>query len=810
MSGHTPLPSSPLDLPLLPLRDVVVFPHMVIPLFVGRPKSIKALEAAMEAERRIMLVAQKAAAKDEPSTDDMFEMGCVATILQMLKLPDGTVKVLVEGLQRAKVLTIREGDTHFVANVTPVDPAVERADTQSTELEALRRAVMQQFDQYVKLNKKIPSEILTSISSIDDPGRLADTIAAHLPLKLESKQVVLDLDPVNKRLENLFEQLEREVDILNVDKKIRGRVKRQMEKNQRDFYLNEQVKAIQKELGEGEEGADIEEIEKKIKLAKMPAEARKKADAEFKKLKLMSPMSAEATVVRNYIDALVALPWSKKTKIKHDLAHAEQVLNEDHYGLDKVKDRILEYLAVQQRVDKVKAPILCLVGPPGVGKTSLGQSVAKATGRKYVRMALGGMRDEAEIRGHRRTYIGAMPGKVLQSLSKVGTRNPLFLLDEIDKLGTDFRGDPSSALLEVLDPEQNHTFGDHYVEVDFDLSDVMFVATSNSMNIPPALLDRMEVIRLSGYTEDEKTNIAMRYLLPKQLKNNGLRDGEMDVRESAVRDIVRYYTREAGVRSLERELGKICRKVVKGLLLKKYMPTVVVDSENLNDFLGVRKYSYGRAEAQNQVGQVVGLAWTEVGGDLLTIEVAIMPGKGVITRTGSLGDVMKESVEAARTVVRSRSRSLGIKDEQFDKRDIHIHVPDGATPKDGPSAGAAMTTALVSSLTGIPVRADVAMTGEITLRGEVTAIGGLKEKLLAALRGGIKTVIIPEDNVKDLAEIPDNVKQGLEIVPVKWIDKVLAIALERLPVPLTDEEVAAQVAAASARPAVPAPDAVKH
>jgi ATP-dependent Lon protease len=810
MSGHTPLPSSPLDLPLLPLRDVVVFPHMVIPLFVGRPKSIKALEAAMESERRIMLVAQKTAAKDEPSADDMFEMGCVATILQMLKLPDGTVKVLVEGLQRAKVLAIREGDTYFSANVSPVNPIAQPADTQSTELEALRRAVMQQFDQYVKLNKKIPSEILTSISSIDDPGRLADTIAAHLPLKLESKQVVLDLDPVNKRLENLFEQLEREVDILNVDKKIRGRVKRQMEKNQRDFYLNEQVKAIQKELGEGEEGADIEEIEKKIKLAKMPAEARKKADAEFKKLKLMSPMSAEATVVRNYIDALVALPWSKKTKIKHDLAHAEQVLNEDHYGLDKVKDRILEYLAVQQRVDKVKAPILCLVGPPGVGKTSLGQSVAKATGRKYVRMALGGMRDEAEIRGHRRTYIGAMPGKVLQSLSKVGTRNPLFLLDEIDKLGTDFRGDPSSALLEVLDPEQNHTFGDHYVEVDFDLSDVMFVATSNSMNIPPALLDRMEVIRLSGYTEDEKTNIAMRYLLPKQLKNNGIRDGEMDVRESAVRDIVRYYTREAGVRSLERELGKICRKVVKGLLLKKYTPTVVVDSENLNDFLGVRKYSYGRAEAQNQVGQVMGLAWTEVGGDLLTIEVAVMPGKGVITRTGSLGDVMKESVEAARTVVRSRSRSLGIKDEQFDKRDIHIHVPDGATPKDGPSAGAAMTTALVSSLTGIPVRADVAMTGEITLRGEVTAIGGLKEKLLAALRGGIKTVIIPEDNVKDLAEIPDNVKQGLEIVPVKWIDKVLAIALERLPVSLTDEEVAAQVAAASVRPAAAVPDAVKH
>ncbi len=810
MSGQVPLPSTPVDLPLLPLRDVVVFPHMVIPLFVGRPKSIKALEAAMEAERRIMLVAQKAAAKDEPSTDDMFEMGCVATILQMLKLPDGTVKVLVEGVQRAKVLSIVDGESHFVAHVTPIDPAQERSVAQTNELEALRRAVMQQFDQYVKLNKKIPSEILTSISSIDDPGRLADTIAAHLPLKLESKQVVLDLDPINKRLENLFEQLEREVDILNVDKKIRGRVKRQMEKNQRDFYLNEQVKAIQKELGEGEEGADIEEIEKKIKAAKMPAEARKKAEAEFKKLKLMSPMSAEATVVRNYIDALVALPWSKKTKIKHDLAFAEGVLNEDHYGLEKVKDRILEYLAVQQRVDKVKAPILCLVGPPGVGKTSLGQSVAKATGRKYVRMALGGMRDEAEIRGHRRTYIGAMPGKVLQSLSKVGTRNPLFLLDEIDKLGTDFRGDPSSALLEVLDPEQNHTFGDHYVEVDFDLSDVMFVATSNSMNIPPALLDRMEVIRLSGYTEDEKTNIAMRYLLPKQVKNNGIRDGELEVKEEAVRDIVRYYTREAGVRSLERELSKICRKVVKGLLLKKYTPTVVVDAGNLSDFLGVRKYSYGRVEQQNQVGQVVGLAWTEVGGDLLTIEVAIMPGKGGTIRTGSLGDVMKESVEAARTVVRSRARQLGIKDEQFDKRDIHIHVPDGATPKDGPSAGAAMTTALVSALTGIPVRADVAMTGEITLRGEVTAIGGLKEKMLAALRGGIKTVIIPEENVKDLAEIPDNVKQGLEIVPVKWIDKVLSIALERQPVPLTDEEVAAQVAAAAGSAPAPAPGAVKH
>ncbi|MDD2180314.1 endopeptidase La [Acidovorax sp. D2M1] len=793
MSGHTPLPATPIDLPLLPLRDVVVFPHMVIPLFVGRPKSIKALEMAMEADRRIMLVAQKAAAKDEPSVEDMFDVGCVSTILQMLKLPDGTVKVLVEGQQRALVTSIEDAETHFMATVTPVEATPEA--NKPSEIEALRRAVMQQFDQYVKLNKKIPPEILTSISSIDDPGRLADTIAAHLPLKLENKQVVLDLSDVKARLENLFEQLDREVDILNVDKKIRGRVKRQMEKNQRDFYLNEQVKAIQKELGEGDEGADIEEIEKKIKLAKMPAEARKKAEAELKKLKLMSPMSAEATVVRNYIDVLTALPWSKRTKIKHDLVNAEGVLNEDHFGLDKVKDRILEYLAVQQRVDKVKAPILCLVGPPGVGKTSLGQSIAKATGRKYVRMALGGMRDEAEIRGHRRTYIGALPGKVLQSLSKVGTRNPLFLLDEIDKLGTDFRGDPSSALLEVLDPEQNHTFGDHYVEVDFDLSDVMFVATSNSMNIPPALLDRMEVIRLSGYTEDEKTSIAMKYLLPKQLKNNGVKDEELLITEPAVRDMVRYYTREAGVRSLERELSKICRKVVKGLQLKKLEPQVIVTADNLPDFLGVRKYSYGRAELQNQIGQVVGLAWTEVGGDLLTIEAAIMPGKGVITRTGSLGDVMKESVEAARTVVRSRARMLGIKDEMFEKRDIHIHVPDGATPKDGPSAGAAMTTAFVSALTGIPVRGDVAMTGEITLRGEVTAIGGLKEKLLAALRGGIKTVLIPEENVKDLTEIPDNVKSGLEIVPVRWIDKVLEVALESKPVPLTDEEVAVAAAA---------------
>ncbi len=773
---------------MLPLRDVVVFPHMVIPLFVGRSKSIKALESAMESERRIMLVAQKTASKDEPAVGDMFDVGCVSTILQMLKLPDGTVKVLVEGHQRAHVNKISDLETHFVAQLTPVEGIDPQAPADaSSELEALRRAVMQQFDQYVKLNKKIPPEILTSIVSIDDAGRLADTIAAHLPLKLENKQAVLALSDVRQRLENLFEQIEREVDILNVDKKIRGRVKRQMEKNQRDFYLNEQVKAIQKELGDGDDGADIEEIEKKIKAAKMPAEALKKAEGELKKLRLMSPMSAEAAVVRNYIDVLVGLPWRAKTKIKHDLGNAETVLNQDHYGLDKVKDRILEYLAVQQRVDKVKAPILCLVGPPGVGKTSLGQSIAKATGRKYVRMALGGMRDEAEIRGHRRTYIGAMPGKVLQSLTKVGTRNPLFLLDEIDKLGTDFRGDPSSALLEVLDPEQNHKFGDHYVEVDYDLSDVMFVATSNSMKIPPALLDRMEVIRLSGYTEDEKTNIAITYLLPKQMKNNGVKPEELQIEESAVRDIVRYYTREAGVRSLERELSKICRKVVKGLLLKKMSGQIVVTADELNEFLGVRKYTYGRAEDQNQVGQVCGLAWTEVGGDLLTIEAAITPGKGTITRTGSLGDVMKESVEAARTVVRSRSKVLGIKDEVFDKKDIHIHVPDGATPKDGPSAGAAMATALVSAITGIAVRGEVAMTGEITLRGEITEIGGLKEKLLAAFRGGIRTVLIPESNAKDLQEIPDNVKAGLKIIPVRWIDQVLEHALVHQPVPLSDE-----------------------
>jgi ATP-dependent Lon protease len=784
MSGHPVLPADPITLPLLPLRDVVVFPHMVIPLFVGRPKSIKALEAAMEAGRQIMLVAQKAAGKDEPKPEDMFEIGCVSSILQMLKLPDGTVKVLVEGVQRAETRAIHETGEHFTAEVVPVQPAGEP----TPEVEALRRAVTQQFDQYVKLNKKIPPEILTSIAGIDDPGRLADTIAAHLPLKLEAKQSVLDLFLVAKRLEKLLELLEHEVDILQVEKRIRGRVKRQMEKSQREYYLNEQVKAIQKELGDGEEGADLEELEKKIEAARMSKEARKKADSELKKLKLMSPMSAEATVVRNFIDTLIGLPWSKKSKVKHDLLLAETVLNEDHYGLDKVKERILEYLAVQQRVDKVKAPILCLVGPPGVGKTSLGQSVARATGRKFVRMALGGVRDEAEIRGHRRTYIGSMPGKVLQSLTKVGVRNPLFLLDEIDKLGMDFRGDPSSALLEVLDPEQNHTFSDHYVEVDFDLSDVMFIATSNSMNIPPALLDRMEVIRLAGYTEDEKVNIAQRYLCPKQAKNNGVKDEEMEITESAIRGIIQYYTREAGVRSLEREISKICRKTVKAIQLKKVTGKVVVTDVNLNDYLGVRKFDFGRAEKKNQVGQVVGLAWTEVGGDLLTIESAMMPGKGLIIRTGSLGDVMKESVEAARSVVRSRARRLGIKDEMFEKRDIHIHVPDGATPKDGPSAGAAMTTAFVSAITNIPVRAGVAMTGEITLRGEVTAIGGLKEKLLAAHRGGIKIVLIPEDNVKDLADIPENVKNHLEIVPVRWIDQVLEVALETMPVPLPDDE----------------------
>ena len=798
MSGNQILPAEAINLPLLPLRDVVVFPHMVIPLFVGRPRSIRALEAAMEAGKSIMLAAQKSAGKDDPTPEDVYEIGCVATILQMLKLPDGTVKVLVEGAQRARVTEIQDVETHFTSELVPIAPDV----TMGAEIEALRRAIVSQFEQYVKLNKKIPPEILTSLAGIDDAGRLADTIAAHLPLKLEQKQKMLEIISTSERLEALLSQLETEIDILQVEKRIRGRVKKQMEKSQRDYYLNEQVKAIQKELGEGEEGADIEELEKKIQAAHLPKDARKKVDGELKKLKLMSPMSAEATVVRNYIDTVISLPWRKKSKVNNSIPNAESVLDADHYGLDKVKERILEYLAVQQRVDKVKAPILCLVGPPGVGKTSLGQSIAKATNRKFIRMALGGVRDEAEIRGHRRTYIGSMPGKILQNMSKVAVRNPLFLLDEIDKLGMDFRGDPASALLEVLDTEQNHTFQDHYVEVDFDLSDVMFVATSNTLNIPPALLDRMEVIRLSGYTEDEKIHIAHDHLLPKVMKNNGVKPEELKVDESAMRDIVRYYTREAGVRSLERDVGKICRKVVKKLLAESeankvaksnaVIPQVVVTSENLSDYLGVRRYNFGMAEKENQIGQVTGLAWTEVGGDLLTIEVADMPGKGVIQRTGSIGDVMKESVEAARSVVRARAARLGIADSIFEKRDIHVHFPEGATPKDGPSAGIAITTAIVSALTHIPVRADVAMTGEITLRGEVLAIGGLKEKLLAAHRGGIKTVLIPEENVKDLAEIPDNVKNHLEIVPVRWIDKVLEVALSSPTKPLPEEAPVAQ------------------
>ena len=793
MSGPADLPNEQMELPLLPLRDVVVFPHMVIPLFVGRPKSIKALELAMEAGKHILLVAQKSAAKDEPAVEDLYSIGCVANILQMLKLPDGTIKVLVEGVQRARIDEVEDQKEYFDCKVTPVPlPAAE-----GTELEAMRRAIIAQFDQYVKLNKKIPPEILSSLAGIEEAGRLADTIAAHLPLKLEQKQEVLEMFDAADRLEKLLSQLETELDILQVEKRIRGRVKRQMEKSQREYYLNEQVKAIQKELGEGEDGADLEEMDKKIKSAGMPKEALAKAEAEFKKLRLMSPMSAEATVVRNYIDTLLALPWKKKSRVSKDLTAAEKVLDQDHYGLERVKERILEYLAVQQRVDKVKAPILCLVGPPGVGKTSLGQSIAKATNRKFIRMALGGVRDEAEIRGHRRTYIGSMPGKILQSMSKVGVKNPLFLLDEVDKLGMDFRGDPSSALLEVLDPEQNHTFSDHYVEVDFDLSEVMFVATANTLNIPAALLDRMEVIRLSGYTEDEKVNIASRYLVPKQMKNNGLKAGELTVTEDALRDIVRYYTREAGVRSMEREISKICRKVVKALVLKEGGSKVVVDSSNIDKYLGVRKYSFGVAEMQNQVGQVTGLAWTEVGGELLTIEAVALPGKGKVMTTGKLGEVMQESIQAALSVVRKRSRSLGIEDDFYQKNDLHIHLPEGAIPKDGPSAGIAIATALVSVLTGIPVRCDIAMTGEITLRGEVLAIGGLKEKLLAAVRGGIGMALIPDENVKDLVEIPDNIKNALEIVPVKWFDQVLERALERKPEALPDEPLPAAVKVAS-------------
>lgn len=793
---ESPMSAESWRVPLLPLRDVVVYPHLVIPLFVGRAKSVRALEIASDSDKQILLVAQKSATKDDPVAEDLYEIGTLATVLQMLKLPDGTVKVLVEGIQRVRVSDFIETADCFMAHAEKIE-AVERTDS---EVEALMRTVLAQFDQYVKLNKKIPPEILPSLSSIHTASRLADTIAAHLTLKLEEKQIVLEkLDPLD-RLEHLLQLMESEIDILQVEKRIRGRVKRQMEKSQREYYLNEQVKAIQKELGEQDESAEMEELEKRIQNAGMPKEALAKANAEFKKLKLMSPMSAEAAVVRNYIDTLVSLPWKKKTKISKDLAAAETVLDADHYGLEKVKERIIEYLAVQQRVGKVKAPILCLVGPPGVGKTSLGQSIAKAVNRKFVRMALGGVRDEAEIRGHRRTYIGSMPGKILQSMSKVGVKNPLFLLDEVDKMGQDMRGDPSSALLEVLDPEQNHTFADHYVEVEYDLSDVMFVATANSMNIPAPLLDRMEIIRLAGYTEDEKINIAQRYLLPKQYKAHGLKSSEIDVAESALRDIVRKYTREAGVRLLEQEIAKICRKVVKELLIQrsrkklqgmgetpaKMVRKIHVTSKSLEKYLGVYRYDYGIAAKDNQVGQVTGLAWTSVGGELLTIEAVQLPGKGKTITTGKLGDVMQESVQAAMSVVRSRSRRLGIPDDFYEKKDIHIHLPEGATPKDGPSAGIALTTAIISVLSGIPARADVAMTGEITLRGEVLAIGGLKEKLLAAHRGGIKTVLIPESNVKDLAEIPENIKNHLNIHPVKWIDQVLELALEHMPVPLED------------------------
>jgi ATP-dependent Lon protease len=770
--------------PVLPLRDVVVYPHMVIPLFVGREKSIRALERAMEDNKQILLVAQKSAAQDNPTPDDVYRVGTLSTILQLLKLPDGTVKVLVEGVRRARILHFLGSDDYFYAQVKPLDLQV----VDEREGEALSRSLLAQFEQYVKLNRKVPPEILASLSSIDSPGRLADTVAAHLSVKLDQKQKLLEIEDTRERMESLISLLETEIDLLQVEKRIRGRVKKQMEKSQREYYLNEQMKAIQKELGDLEETPnEIEELGAKIEQAGMSKEARDKATAELNKLKMMSPMSAEATVVRNYIDWLVNVPWKKRTKVRLDLGTAEGVLNEDHYGLEKVKERILEYLAVQHRVKKLKGPILCLVGPPGVGKTSIGRSIARATNRKFVRMSLGGVRDEAEIRGHRRTYIGALPGKIVQNLAKAGVRNPLYLLDEVDKMSMDFRGDPASALLEVLDPEQNNSFNDHYLEVDYDLSEVMFVTTANTLNIPPPLLDRMEVIRLSGYTEDEKLNIATRYLIPKQIKNNGLTENELRISDSAIRDIVRFYTREAGVRNLEREIAKIARKVVKELVAKPGQRRVTVSARNLEGYLGVKRFRYGRAEEEDRIGQVTGLAWTEVGGDLLTIEAAIMPGKGKLIHTGQLGDVMQESIQAAMTVVRSRSKSLGIDPEFYQKQDIHIHVPEGATPKDGPSAGVGMCTALVSVLSGIPVRSDVAMTGEITLRGEVLPIGGLKEKLLAALRGGIRTVLIPEDNRRDLAEIPSNIKQHLELTPVKWIDEVLAVALPRHPEPLPAE-----------------------
>jgi ATP-dependent Lon protease len=780
-----------LDLPLLPLRDVVIYPHMVIPLFVGRQKSIHALEAAMAANKQIFLVAQRDAADDDPQQDSLYSCGTVSTILQLLKLPDGTVKVLVEGNFRSMVDSITDTGRYLVATVHELEPARLRG----SEAEVLARSLLSQFDQYVKLSKKVAPEVLTSVSSIEEPSRLADTIAAHLSLKLEEKQELLELNDIHGRIEQLMAFMESEIDILKVEKRIRGRVKKQMEKSQREYYLNEQMKAIQKELGDisGEGENEVAEIEARVRKAGMPAEAKKKVEAELKKLKMMSPMSAEATVVRGYIDWMLGVPWKKRSKVSIDLQRAREILDADHYGLEEVKERILEYLAVQSRVKKLQGPVLCLVGPPGVGKTSLGQSIAKATNREFVRMALGGVRDEAEIRGHRRTYIGSMPGKLIQKLSKIGVKNPLFLLDEIDKMGVDMRGDPSSALLEVLDPEQNSTFNDHYLEVDYDLSEVMFICTANSMNIPAPLLDRMEVIRLPGYTEDEKVNIARQYLIPRQVVNAGLKQSELEVTEAAIRDIIRYYTREAGVRSLEREVAKICRKVVKQAVMGALKGTAVVSPENLGDYAGVRKFSFGKAEEKDQIGQVTGLAWTQVGGELLTIEAASVPGKGRNTMTGSLGDVMQESIKAAMTVVRSRSRLLGIPLEFHESHDIHIHMPEGATPKDGPSAGIALCTAIVSVLTGIPVRADVAMTGEITLRGQVLPIGGVKEKLLAAHRGGIKIVVIPEENERDLKEIPENIKRDLSIRTVKWIDEVLAIALTRLPESLPETTASAAI-----------------
>ncbi|BFM11868.1 endopeptidase La [Simiduia litorea] len=773
------------ELPLLPLRDVVVYPHMVIPLFVGRAKSIEALEAAMAADKQVLLVAQKNAADDDPDAEGLYGIGTVSTILQLLKLPDGTVKVLVEGGERAKLEQITDMGGYYQASISTMlsEEVAER------EAEVLLRSAMTQFEQYVTLSKKVPAEVMTSLSGIDDLGRLADTVAAHMSLELAQKQDILEMVSVRERLEHLLGLMEAEIDLFQVEKRIRGRVKKQMEKSQREYYLNEQMKAIQKELGDiGEEGNEFDELEKKIADASMPEDADKKTKAELAKLKMMSPMSAEASVLRSYIDWMVNVPWTKRSKVRHDLKRAEEILEADHYGLEEVKERILEYLAVQKRVKKIKGPILCLVGPPGVGKTSLGESIARATNRKFVRMALGGVRDEAEIRGHRRTYIGSLPGKLVQKMSKVGVKNPLFLLDEIDKMGMDNRGDPASALLEVLDPEQNSKFNDHYLEVDYDLSDVMFVCTSNSMNIPGPLLDRMEVIRIPGYTEDEKLNIAKRYLVPKQMKANGLQEKEINITDEAILGIVRYYTREAGVRSLEREVAKLCRKVVTQHVKDKSLECATIENKNLEDYLGVMKYDYGRADSANQIGQVTGLAWTQVGGELLTIESSAVKGKGRMVKTGSLGDVMQESIQAALTVVKSRAQSLGIAPDYHEKTDIHIHVPEGATPKDGPSAGIAMCTALVSVLTNIPVRANVAMTGEITLRGEVLRIGGLKEKLLAAHRGGINTVVIPAENERDLRDIPDNIKADLKIIPVKWVDQVLEIALQEVPKPYSDEE----------------------